>query len=497
MSPRRITALLSIFGIPLLLASAARAQEVATTAPLSDSSSTAASADRVDRLEREVEELRAAVRALQQQLQQQPHEQQPAAATAVDGVELSRRIDLLAQEIETLKLGESAAAPEATASTATGSGPAPQGFGPAASKVYRSTNGVSIGGYGEMLYQNFARRDQSGSVAVNSSDEVDLLRGVFYLGYKLDDRFLFNSEIEFEHSGSADTHQEGEAGLEFAYVDYLARPGFGARAGLVLLPTGFLNELHEPPIYLGARRNDVESVILPTTWRAPGFGLFGGGAAWSWRTYLVNGLDASKFTPDEGVAPSTEALAAKAKARDFAWVGRLDYTGTPGLLVGASAYRGDSGQGMLDADGRRIGARTTIVEGHAEWRWRGLRLRGLAARGTIDDTRRLDEALGLAGAAAIGSEQRGAYVEAGYDLFALWPHGPQSLTPFARVESLDTQHEVAPGFARDPLNDRRILTLGLQYKPIDPLVVKADWQRIRNQARTGVDQLNVALGYLF
>ena len=65
--------------------------------------------------------------------------------------------------------------------------------------------------------------------------------------------------------------------LEFAYLDWRFR-GLGEHrfaAGLLLLPMGFINEMHEPPTYLGALRPETERRILPTTWREVGLGLFG------------------------------------------------------------------------------------------------------------------------------------------------------------------------------------------------------------------------------
>ena len=53
------------------------------------------------------------------------------------------------------------------------------------------------------------------------------------------------------------------------------------------------------------------------------------------------------------------------------------------------------------------------------------------------------------------------------------------------------------GWARNPVNQVEIATLGLAWKPLDQVVVKLDWQDVDNQAGTGVDQLNVALGYVF
>ena len=80
------------------------------------------------------------------------------AAAQLD--ELSRRIDVLAQEIQNMKMGEAApAALEAGAKSGEQSVER-YGIGPAAAKIYGIKKGVSIGGYGEVLYNNFASKDQ-------------------------------------------------------------------------------------------------------------------------------------------------------------------------------------------------------------------------------------------------------------------------------------------------------------------------------------------------
>jgi hypothetical protein len=56
---------------------------------------------------------------------------------------------------------------------------------------------------------------------------------------------------------------------------------------------------------------------------------------------------------------------------------------------------------------------------------------------------------------------------------------------------------VPQGFARNGVNDVRSWTFGVSYKPIAQIVVKADYQRVRNRARTGVNQWNIGLGWLF
>jgi len=69
--------------------------------------------------------------------------------------------------------------------------------------------------------------------------------------------------------------------------------------------------------------------------------------------------------------------------------------------------------------------------------------------------------------------------------------------PYARYEALDTQAEVPESFAADPANDRQIVTAGLAFYPHAQVVFKADREFTRNEADTGVDRWNLALGYLF
>lgn len=425
---------------------------------------------RIEELERRLDQLAAAA----------------DAATRAEVEELRRQIDVLTKEIENLKT----AVPETAPSGPRGA----FGLGPAASKIYGIDRGVSVGGYGELLYQNFDDRRDDGA-ASGRTDEFDLVRAVLYFGYKFDDRFLFNSEIEYEHATTgAGSEAKGEVSVEFAYLDFLASKEIGVRAGLLLLPVGFVNELHEPPVFLGARRPEVENRILPTTWRELGAGVFGEVGPVSYRAYVVNGLDAAGFSASTSIRGGRQK-GSRARAEDFGFTGRLDFTGVPGLLFGVSGYAGDSAQGRLAA-GESFDARVSIWDAHAEWRFRGLQLRGLAAFGRIGDAADVNVLRGFAGSASVGERFEGSYLEGGFDVLSL-RGGRASLVPFVRYERLDTQKRVPSGFARDRANDVRVWTVGLNYRPIPQVVVKLDYQDFANEARTGVDQWNLGLGWLF
>lgn len=425
-----------------------------------------------EQLQAQIEELRAEVAALEAT--------QGVAPEKIE--ELERRIAALADELEALELGEARAEADRTE----------RGMGPAASKIYRTGEGLSIGGYGEFLYENFDGTRDDGTPA-GEVDTVDTLRAIVYFGYKFNDRFLFNSEIEFEHAGARGG--EGEAVMEFAYLDYLHSPGLNVRAGLLLIPVGWINELHEPTVFLSAQRPEVERRILPTTWREVGFGLYGDVGPLTYRTYLVNGFDAEGFSA--GGLRGGRQKGAQAKAEDIAWVGRLDWAAAPGLTLGASAYLGDSGQDLTTPNGESVSAGLEIFDLHADWRYKGLQARGLWVQADVDDVALLNEALELTGSDSVGEQLEGGYLELGYDLFSVWPHGEQSLTPFVRFETVDTQADVPSGVLADPVNDAEYTTIGLSWKPIPQAVVKVDHRNGENAAGTGLDQINLALGYVF
>ena len=407
-----------------------------------------------------------------------------------DLVEIRRQIDAITAEIEILRFGADVVV----------AGESRFGFGPAASKIYSSPHGVSIGGYGETLYENFATEREDGSQAT-ARDQLDALRAIIYVGYKFDDRFLFNSEIEFEH---ASTGNAGSASVEFAYMDYLFSERAGIRAGLVLLPLGFLNELHEPTTWLGTERPVTENRIIPSTWRESGVGVFAEFDDFEVRGFVVNGLDAVGDGSSKAGGFSASGIrggrqkGSKAVAEDFAFAARADYTGVPGLVFGAAGYLGESGQGADDptSPGEELGVRTLIAEGHASYRAHGWDLRALVATADLDDVTALNTALGFTGDESVGEKMTGWYVHAGFDVLRS-SRTPLELIPYVRYESVNTQSEVPTGFAANPANDLKIWTIGAAVRPIPQIILKTDYQIRTNEANTGVNQFDVSLGYIF
>ena len=114
----------------------------------------------------------------------------------------------------------------------------------------------------------------------------------------------------------------------------------------------------------------------------------------------------------------------------------------------------------------------------------------------MSDVAQLNALRSLTGANGIGEEMLGWYVQAGYDVLRT-TRSEHQLLPYVRRERINTQREVADGFTANPAHDRSVTSVGLAWKPVPQAVVKVDYNAHSNEANTGVNQLNVALGWLF
>ncbi len=349
-------------------------------------------------------------------------------------------------------------------------------LGPRAAGVY-SADGLSIGGYGEFLGQIFRGDD---------GDNFDALRWVMYLGNRFSDRWIFNSEIEIEHgttsSSSATTDSDGSVSIEFAYIDHLLTDSVALRGGVVLVPLGFVNERHEPTTFLPSARPQTETRIIPSTWRSSAVGGYGQVGQFAWTAYALNGLNGEEFDA-KGVRGGRQK-GNRASIDEIALAARFDYVGTPGVVAGISAYSGDAGVNTPED------LTTTIVDIHAEWNQGPWSVRALYATSDIDDTQEFNARTGE----SLAEEMEGWYIEAGFDLLSLSEgFEDQSLDLFVRYEELDTQKKLASGTAPGGGIDDTFTTFGLNYRPLNQVVLKADYTTVDE----GDDVARFLIGYAF
>jgi len=338
---------------------------------------------------------------------------------------------------------------------------------------------LSFHGYGELHY-NQPRIEDSGFPAHDESPTLDFHRLVLGWDYTFTDRLSLHVEIDFEHAAQ-------EIELEFAYIEYAFNDVVHVRAGSMLLPVGPLNEFHEPTHFYSVERPYVERFIIPTSWQAGGAGLLGQLIpGLRYRLYIVEGLDAMKFTAAGGIFESQQVLFEDSNiAQNFGGVGRLEYAGLPGVAVGASVYSAGAGQGD-PAIGK---AQVTLWDVDIRYRKMGVDLSGLYAKTHVGDADRISAAVGE----TIGARQYGWDVEGAYHLNQL-TESEWDLVPFVRFEMVDTQADVAAA-SRTPGTERQILIAGVAFFPHPDVALKADLERWRDDTGEAAYRYNVGLAF--
>lgn len=385
-------------------------------------------------------------------------------------------------------------------------GAQPAGFGVGA------LDNLRLWGYGEIYYSR-PSRDASRTTA-------DLARAVFGIGYRFDSRTEFNSEYEVEHAvTSAD--DPGEFEVEQFYIDRQLNDRATLRAGLFLMPFGFINEHHEPTNFYGMQRNFVETLIIPSTWREGGISFHGDtdiGLTWSAGVTTGVNLSGWDFAPEfpqyttalelvnDGPGPlkATHQELALASARHLSQYVALNYVGIPGLNVGGAVFTGKAEQ----AGGTLGDSRVTLWDGHARWTPGKFDLSALYARGQISNVADANRA-NPGSPSPIPSAFYGYFLQAAY---GAWERGDYRLNPFVRWEYYDMGSEFSgtvpmiptgtvpltdsPGdFGLWPQNHDRVWTAGVNFYVTPHIVFKADYQWF--DVNKAFNRLDLGLGLNF
>jgi hypothetical protein len=329
---------------------------------------------------------------------------------------------------------------------------------------------TSIGGYGELHYNNLDADDSA-----NDVDEIDFHRFVLFFGHEFSDRVNFFSELELEHSLAGDG-LPGEVELEQAYLDFMLTDTLSAKTGLFLVPIGTLNETHEPPTFYGVERNSVENVIIPATWWEAGAALnghFANGVSWDIAAHsglAMPTTGGSAFRVRSGRQKVAEALAS-----DPAYTLRLRYSGVPGLDLGAS-YQYQTDPSQVAGDGLDSGK---LFAFNASYSSDAFTLKGLYARWDFD---------GSAVEAAGTDTQTGWYIEPSYRFST----GKGDWGIYGRHEDIEGAR----------LQDRyRQAEIGVNYWPVDNVVLKFDVRQrdhtLGSEAGRDFTGFDLGMGYQF
>lgn len=133
-----------------------------------------------------------------------------------------------------------------------------------------------VGGYFDLQYRTHRKpvlETGYGDLSPGTTNGFDQQRFVPFIYADITEHVKFASELEIEHGIRAIS--DNEISLEFAHIDYLIDEKVNLRGGIVLIPLGKFNLLHDSPLNDLTDRPIVSRLIIPSTMAETGAGLYG------------------------------------------------------------------------------------------------------------------------------------------------------------------------------------------------------------------------------
>src|SRR5881296_3010579 len=378
-------------------------------------------------------------------------------------------------------------------------GEKPLGFGSTGSgkliyaKPFVSSPRTTVGGYMDLQYRLFNSSSSTGvgqPSTGNGSSSFDQQRFVPFFYSDITDRLKVAAELEIEH-GIRSKSNDGssiEVSLEFATIDYLIHEKLNFRAGIILLPVGKFNLLHDSPLNDLSDRPLVATAIIPSTLSETGAGFYGTFyptrlSKLDYELYATQGFNGydgitPQITEANGLRDARQRVSTAEDGLDNnngkAVVGRVAFSPILGVEIGGSGYFGS-----YDPASKRplsIWAADWTFQrgpfeliGEAAWvyaRDNHLELDGIP----VNDTTTLPVHL-------LPQRMDGFYVQGNYhflpQFLRRWAPSyfteASTFTAVVRWDSINTNSEFS-----DTKQER--LTLGLNFRPIEDTVFKVDYQ---------------------
>jgi hypothetical protein len=331
-----------------------------------------------------------------------------------------------------------------------------------------SQNPVYFRGWGNVLYQDNTE---------TKTATADLQRLVLDVGHKFDSDISFFSEFEMDDALLAGGSNGGQFAVEQAWIKFNMDPNHYFKAGLILPSLGIMNESHLPTMFNGNERTQVETSVIPTTWRDIGVGYYGAIAESpvSYSVALLNGLSSASFTHGSGIK-NGRFQGRNATANNMALNGALKYTEGK-LKAQISAYYGGTiGVSSDQADtmglnGGLFGTPVAIEEADIRYGCGNWSFRALGTYISIPDAEQINQVYRN----NTPESEYGAYGEVGYDLLGNGDAmSEKHLIAFGRYEKLNLGNSLPANGVPDGTVDQSHIVVGLNYLPISTVVIKGD-----------------------
>jgi hypothetical protein len=353
-------------------------------------------------------------------------------------------------------------------------------------KPFVSAPKTTVGGYMDFQFRTF----NSNTAGNGVSNTFDQQRFVPFFYSDITDRLKVAAELEIEHGIREKSLNEDAGGieisLEFAHLDYLINEKLNFRGGILLLPVGKFNLLHDSPLNDLTDRPLVNQFIIPTTLSETGAGFYGTFyptrlSKLDYELYVTQGFNGYKndgtpvITSDAGLKDARQRVGSNDDGLDNnpgkAVVSRVAFSPILGIEIGGSGYFGS-----YDPASKR-----PLSIWAVDWTFqRGpFELIGESSWVYVQDNNRT-----LDGGFALDSNGRplprrmdGFYVQGNYhflpEFLRRWAPTyfteASTFTAVVRWDDINTNSEFSD-------TARQRLTLGLNFRPVEDTVFKLDYQ---------------------
>src|SRR6266571_4872220 len=408
---------------------------------------------------------------------------------------LEERIKKLEKIVEDLKKHES----EEVKTKEKKEGEQPLGFGSTGSgkliyaKPFLSSPRTTVGGYMDLQYRLFNSSKSTGIGQPGTgagSSSFDQQRFVPFFYSDITDRLKVAAELEIEHGirSKSNTGSGIEVSLEFATIDYLIHEKLNFRAGIILLPVGKFNLLHDSPLNDLSDRPLVATAIIPSTLSETGAGFYGTFyptrlSKLDYELYATQGFNGydgitPQITEANGLRDARQRVSTAEDGLDNnngkAVVGRVAFSPILGIEVGGSGYFG-----TYDPASKRplaIWAADWTFQrgpfeliGEAAWVYARDNSKDLNGTPFLDPTSPAGHLL--------PQRMDGYYVQGNYhflpQFLRRWAPSyfteASTFTAVVRWDQINTNSEFSD-------TKRERLTFGLNFRPVEDTVFKVDYQ---------------------
>jgi hypothetical protein len=259
---------------------------------------------------------------------------------------------------------------------------------------------------------------------------------------------------------------------------------------------GLINLRHEPTLYNTVQKPLTEKYIIPSTWHSSGVMAYGtfGESGLSYNAGVIQALDlnnadnGSKGQIRDGRAGST----GKSLYNRGAFVGRLDYKGINGLLLGTSFYYGSATQGSVS------GADAMIYDIHTTYEIAGFKAKALYGATSISGAEKIaaDTAFGTQSA----KDSNGYYINLEYNLLATFSTIDR-LPVFVQYDYINpaaTVVDASGATVAADVGEMATTTVGVNYFPHEQVVLKADYAMTDDlTGGTDYNTFSLGMGFIF